>query len=237
MLEHNTPAIVDKAEPSSNSANHGMAAEVHRLLAGDAKLRDELDAEVWFEHDSVARYVLDAQGRILHSNARGRALIASGAVGSGDMLFCAGHRNRAELDMLLARLSRAAETAGRIVFRAVDDAWCLLDLSVLPKMEDRIFATVCPARDWDAESITPLRTVFGLTRAETSVLSHLLCGEAPKEIARGMDTSIHTVRAHLRAICMRMGVRGINGALRLTFQLTASPNRMQAAPLAMPRAL
>ena len=51
----------------------------------------------------------------------------------------------------------------------------------------------------------PLRAIFGLTRAELLVLSHLTQGEAPKDIGRKMDMSIHTVRAHLRAICMRMG--------------------------------
>ncbi|QCQ99991.1 hypothetical protein E7T10_01000 [Brevundimonas sp. SGAir0440] len=69
------------------------------------------------------------------------------------------------------------------------------------------------------EVMEPLRAIFGLTRAELLVLSHLTQGEAPKDISRKMDMSIHTVRAHLRAICMRMGVKGITGALRLSFQL------------------
>ena len=36
----------------------------------------------------------------------------------------------------------------------------------------------------------------------------------------GLGGNLGDVRAHLRAICMRMGVKGITGALRLTFQLT-----------------
>lgn len=55
---------------------------------------------------------------------------------------------------------------------------------------------------------------------ERAVLVLLAGGEPPKEISRRLDISIHTVRSHLRSICMRMGVKGINGALRLSFLMT-----------------
>ena len=178
------------------------------------------ESEAWFEHDTVARFVLTPQGRIMRANARARIMAATGVVGSGDVLISPTHRNRCDFDMLLRRLTEGRQTCGRILFRAGDDAWCLLDLNVLPGVRDKIFATTCQARELNTERIEPLRAVFGLTRSETSVLSHLTCGDAPKDIGRKMDMSIHTVRAHLRAICMRMGVKGINGALRLSFQLT-----------------
>ncbi|KSB91770.1 hypothetical protein AS593_07030 [Caulobacter vibrioides] len=177
------------------------------------------DCANWFEHDSIARYVLDHQGNILRANGAARLLTAAGVLGSGGVFICPSHRNRAEFDVLIARLADDRQTNGRMLFRAGDDAWCLLDLATLPGLSGRVFATARPARSISAEAIEPLRAVFGLTRAETSVLSHLTCGEAPKDIGRKMDMSIHTVRAHLRAICMRMGVKGINGALRLSFQL------------------
>lgn len=178
------------------------------------------DCASWFEHDGTARFVLDAQGGIQQCNAAARAMIASGVVGSGGVLICQAHRNRGEFETLLTRLNEGRQNSGRILFRAGDDAWCLLDLITLPEIEGKIFATARPAQCMSAADIEPLRAVFGLTRAEVAVLSHLTCGEPPKEIGRSMDMSIHTVRAHLRAICMRMGVKGINGALRLSFQLT-----------------
>ena len=178
------------------------------------------DCVVWFENDGVARFVLDHHGGVLRSNAAARTLIASGILGSGRAFICPTHRNRAEFDSLLTRLVERRQTSGRLLFRAGDDAWCLLDLLVAPGVDGKIFATVRPAHAMTADGVEPLRAVFGLTRAEASVLSHLAQGEAPKDIGRKMDMSIHTVRAHLRAICMRMGVKGINGALRLCFQLT-----------------
>ncbi|QYC10144.1 helix-turn-helix transcriptional regulator [Brevundimonas nasdae] len=180
------------------------------------------DCTSWFEHDDLARFVLDAQGGIQQCNAAGRAMIASGIVGGGGAFLCPKHRNRDEFDNLLSRLNARRQPSGRILFRAGDDDWCLLDLIALPEIENKIFATARPAQCVSAEGIESLRAVFGLTRAEITVLSHLTCGEPPKEIGRKMDVSIHTVRAHLRAICMRMGVKGINGALRLSFQLTTS---------------
>lgn len=183
-------------------------------------MAEALEAAAWFDNDPVARFVLAMDGRILRSNQKARCLVAAGLLGSGGLFICSSHRNRAELDVLLARLSEGRRSEGRILFRAGDDAWCLLDLITIPEVPDRVFAAVQPARPLDAERIEPLRAVFGLTRAETSVLTHLTSGDAPKEIGRKLDMSIHTVRAHLRAICMRMGVKGINGVLRLSFQLT-----------------
>ena len=45
-----------------------------------------------------------------------------------------------------------------------------------------------------------LREVFGLTGAETSVTGLLLQGASPRDIARSLDISPHTVRTHLRHI-------------------------------------
>lgn len=157
---------------------------------------------------------------MIHANASARAMIAAGVLGAGGAFICPSHRNRGEFDALANRLLQGRQSYGRLLLRAGDDAWCLLDLATAPDAIDRIFATARPARCMGVEVMEPLRAIFGLTRAELLVLSHLTQGEAPKDIGRKMDMSIHTVRAHLRAICMRMGVKGITGVLRLTFQLT-----------------
>jgi len=224
MIEHDvmTASAQDRRAPRHLPGRVPDTARtgVHSLLRLSGERLEQQDDAAWFEHDGVARFVLDPHGHILRSNAKARALAVSGILGSGDMFLCPTHRSRPEFEVLLSRLAEGRQVGGRILFRAGDDAWCLLDLCVLPGVEGRVFATVRQARPLDTERVEPLRAVFGLTRAETSVLSHLTCGDAPKEIGRKMDMSIHTVRAHLRAICMRMGVKGINGALRLSFQLT-----------------
>ena len=178
------------------------------------------EAEAWFEHDEVARFVLDMSGRVLTSNAAARTLAACGMLGSGGVFICSSHRNRAELDLLLNRLSEGRECAGRILFRAGDDAWCILDLITASETPGRVFATVRPVKPLQEDKVAAVGCVFGLTRVEKSVLVLLAAGEAPKEISRKLDMSIHTVRSHLRTICMRMGVKGINGALRLSFLMS-----------------
>jgi DNA-binding CsgD family transcriptional regulator len=179
------------------------------------------EAQAWFEDDLVARFVLDLEGRVLRANGRGRELSLSGRIGAGGLFMCATHRSRPELDQLLARLGQGRQTDGRMLFRAGDDDWCILKLLITPGAPDRVFAAVCPIKPIPAERIEMLQSVFGLTRSETAVLVHLTAGEAPKEIGRQLDMSVHTVRAHLRSLCMRMGVKGINGALRLSFQLSS----------------
>lgn len=178
------------------------------------------DAEAWFENDETARFVLDISGRVLTSNAAARALAACGMLGSGGVFICSAHRNRADLDFLLKRLFDDRERSGRILFRAGDDAWCILDISTAVEAPGRVFAAVRPVKPLDEEKLAAVGGVFGLTRTEKSVLVLLAGGEAPKEISRRLDMSIHTVRSHVRSICMRMGVKGISGALRLSFLMT-----------------
>ncbi|WEK56563.1 MAG: helix-turn-helix transcriptional regulator [Candidatus Brevundimonas phytovorans] len=168
----------------------------------------------------MARFVLDLSGQVLTSNSAARALAVCGMLGSGGVFICSTHRSRAELDLLLRRMADGQVRAGRILFRAGDDAWCILDLNTAIETPGRVFATVRPVKPIEEEKVAAVGCVFGLTRVEKSVLVLLANGEAPKEISRKLDVSIHTVRSHLRSICMRMGVKGINGALRLSYLMS-----------------
>jgi hypothetical protein len=104
------------------------------------------DCTAWFEHDILARFVLDPQGCVIHANAKARAMIAAGVLGAGGAFICPSHRNRGEFDALANRLLQGRQSHGRLLFRAGDDAWCLLDLATAPDAIDRIFATARPAR-------------------------------------------------------------------------------------------
>ncbi|MCD9145695.1 helix-turn-helix transcriptional regulator [Streptomyces albireticuli] len=48
----------------------------------------------------------------------------------------------------------------------------------------------------------------GLTARESLVLRHLYSGAAPKQIARGLEVSPHTVNAHVKAVFRKTGVSG-----------------------------
>jgi DNA-binding CsgD family transcriptional regulator len=51
-----------------------------------------------------------------------------------------------------------------------------------------------------------LRSAFGLTDAEMRVLSLLIAGRHPAEIASGLGITLRTVRAHLQKLFDKMGV-------------------------------
>jgi DNA-binding CsgD family transcriptional regulator len=59
-------------------------------------------------------------------------------------------------------------------------------------------------RQSDAEL---LRRLFALTRVEAEVAELLCRGHTPEEIARLMRLSLHTIRAHLRAVFTKTGAR------------------------------
>lgn len=175
--------------------------------------------EALFEQDPTSRFILDGDGRIVEANAEGRGLIARGIVGAGGMLLCSSHRDRARLEDALKRVSQGREASGRVLVRGHDDTWCLIELLGTDDKDGHVAVTMRRTAELTPDRIEPLRGVFGLTPAETQVLMHIVIGKAPKEVARAMSMSIFTVRAHLRAIFMKMGVQGITGTLRLTLQL------------------
>ncbi|MFI1369336.1 LuxR C-terminal-related transcriptional regulator [Streptomyces griseochromogenes] len=51
---------------------------------------------------------------------------------------------------------------------------------------------------------------YGITARERQIMHHLQDGSAPKQIARVLDLSVHTVNEHLRAIFRKTGTCGRN---------------------------
>lgn len=174
---------------------------------------------IWFEQDPTPRFILNAEGQILESNAVGRGLITRGVVGAGGKLLCTAHRHRQNLDQALKRVAQRRPAIGRVLVRGQDHSWCIIELLGSEDMGDRIAATMRRTTELTGDHIEPISTLFGLTPVETKVLKHIVFGEPPKEVARELSMSIFTVRTHLRTIFMKMGVRGITGTLRLTLQL------------------
>lgn len=175
--------------------------------------------DAWFEHDEWARFILDLKGRVLRANASAKALAASGLIGSGGVFICSKHRSRAEMDHLLDRMARGYQDSGRILFRTGDDAWCILDLRVADGASGCVFAVARPVKSLTMGNLDGLCSTFKLTKSEKLVLVHIANGDSPKDVGRILDMSIHTVRSHLRSICLRLGVKGINGAIRICLQM------------------
>jgi DNA-binding CsgD family transcriptional regulator len=162
------------------------------------------------ERSRFAVFLLDAEGRIAHASARGETLLRE--------------RNglRCERGVLCALRSDATAALHKLVAGAVlpgsrTGGSCSiprslrlpLTVTVTPLRSDRSAffeanssAIVCvfdPTSPLELSS-AHLREAFGLSAAEARVAVKLLEGLDQKEIARALDISFFTVRAHLSQI-------------------------------------
>lgn len=72
---------------------------------------------------------------------------------------------------------------------------------------------------------TTLRTLYGLTRAESRVAVALLRGSTPDEIADAFEVSIATIRTHLQRIFTKTATRRQSELIRLLVAATAAYDR------------
>lgn len=61
--------------------------------------------------------------------------------------------------------------------------------------------------DFHIPSTDVIRGLFGFTRTEGAIVAELLLGKTPKEIAGELDSSLATVRTHIKSIFLKAGVR------------------------------
>lgn len=185
--------------------------------------RPEKDRTAFFELHFHPLLLVDRQGRVLDANAAARADIRDGRIGLlSDGLLRLGARDCARRFQIgLAEAATDAQSWHRLVVRMSDGEWRLTRLRALPEVDHVALVEIQPsAADHDAD-ISPLARAFALTVAETAVLSNLLDAQAPKEIARALGISSHTVRAHMRAIYAKLGVRARSGMMRTALRLVS----------------
>lgn len=72
-----------------------------------------------------------------------------------------------------------------------------------------------PDPDQQDRRMSALVRRYGLTQAETRLLARLAQGARPADIAQQSEVSIHTVRAHLRSLFDKTGVRRQSELVRL----------------------
>jgi DNA-binding CsgD family transcriptional regulator len=80
---------------------------------------------------------------------------------------------------------------------------------------------VQPSADDQGADIAPLAQAFALTGSEAVVLASLVEALTPKEIAERLSISSHTVRAHMRAIYAKLGVRARSGVMKAALRLAS----------------
>lgn len=163
--------------------------------------------------------LLDGRGEVMHANQAARELIASGTLKLRDgMLYPDDRETREKLNRIIetAVQSQHHRTPGMLSVLRVEQGGGAPPLSLilraLPALAGGRGAPVLMiliTRAGGRSSVPAelIAQVFGLTRTEAIVASQLADGGTAEDIALSLGLSVHTVRAHLRSIFDKTGVR------------------------------
>lgn len=224
MVMQGDPALNGRPWPkngSMSSPNLRVAAEACEVsqpnLFGD--VGEPSATANWFEIDQNACFLLSSTCRVLEMNPAAEAAVIEGqfvSVRRGVLAFAC-ERSNTMLTRAVAAVCDRQEQRRRDFFRGADLEWRAVETIRAPGC-DAAFVTFRPSTPL-VSGLSRLAEAFGLTPTESSVLSALVQGHAPKEIGRRLSISTATVRTHLRSIFAKLDVHGISGTLRLAVRL------------------
>lgn len=179
------------------------------------------DRAAFFDLHFHPLLIVDRQGCVLDANAAARADIRDGRIGlSNDSVLRLGSRDCARrFQAVMADLAPEPAQWRRLVIRMTDGEWRLARIRHLPQLPESVLVELQPSIADQDTDLSALAQAFALTNAETAVLANLLEAQAPKEIARALGISSHTVRAHMRAIYAKLGVRARSGMMKAALRL------------------
>lgn len=186
---------------------------------------------------SVATIILDEQGRLLNTNAVGKALLdqADGLSLKGQRLHIEGRDINKELQQALGTIIRAQQSGATSVVRAlrVPRPGGRSDLGLVirpvPTSEwSEGQSSPCAAvfiSDPDLQESTSQQTLgelFELTPAEANVATLLARGLSLAQVSAAQGISQHTARAQLKSIFAKTGVSRQAELVRLVLKSAAS---------------
>jgi len=177
----------------------------------------------FFEHHFNPLLIVDLQGLVIDANAAAQADMRDGRIAtSADGVLRFGSR---ECARRFARcLADAGEASGawrRLVVRVSDGEWSLVRIRRMAGDAAIALVEVQPSADDQGADIAPIAQAFALTGCEAVVLASLVEALTPKEIAERLSISSHTVRAHMRAIYAKLGVRARSGVMKAALRLVS----------------
>ncbi|AJC46373.1 hypothetical protein SB85_12000 [Xanthomonas sacchari] len=209
---------------------------LHRRLAETEARAHALDAML--DRLSGAAFLLEADGRVVHSNAAALRLLEDGALHCrGGMLACRHDTNGQQLRTLLLRCAHHASadngTCQGLLRHADGTAALALSAHRLPSAQQRARVLLCvrnlrPAADLQAR----LRQLFHLTPAEAALAQALyLCADLG-DAARQCNITSVTARTRMKAVYAKTGEAGQVALMRLLAGLaqTFEMERGQATP-------
>ena len=170
--------------------------------------------------------VIDRNLKVLHADCIARQALDQGAslaVRDGLLML---HPEAAHANLLRA----LDETAGGVGPHAADRAIFAVragdyNLGVSPFTEANSLAFRLPALDVflvtlkradqpSCNVLSQLKTTFGLTNAEVAIAEQIVRGQTPRQIAVENSISINTVKTHLKAVFLKIGVKSQSDLVR-----------------------
>ncbi|GHA05673.1 hypothetical protein GCM10008090_14110 [Arenicella chitinivorans] len=107
----------------------------------------------------------------------------------------------------------------RLYLNTNDDELRAFTLTQCPIKPELLLVTIEGDLHHDGQAMQRFASAFGLSKCETRVISLMVSGQKPKQIAYTLNISIHTVRSHLRSLYSKLRVRDFNDALILAVRL------------------
>ena len=175
-----------------------------------------------FVHDPVPKFILNTAGIVLNINNAAARLLDDGIVGSAALggLDYGSMDNNDGAKAILHSFCQGRSHYKRLIKRTADDSWVVFEfLKIETDYHAEVLLTVQEDKSDMGEELMAISKAFDLTITESEVVQRMAKAYCPKEIGNEMDISVNTVRAHLRSIYSKIGVRGYNKALRLILQL------------------
>ena len=188
---------------------------VHQLTQERELFGDALDQL------RIGAILLDRDGGFLHANATGNSVLyrQEGLMLRDGKLITGAAETASRLsqlirDALVAYENRDGAHCGMLIVPAGGEG----RLQILARPSEHYAApsetgapAVCLFVSSSDKSHVPspdvIRELFGLTRTEGVIVTMLLAGLTPKEIAFKQDSSLATVRTHIKSIFAKAGVR------------------------------
>lgn len=134
------------------------------------------------------------------------------------------HFNNVKNTLHVKQLIRMMKVSDKCVFErfvlpCIDGVYRAYTLSKHNAVHSEFLLTIQDDVISDEKRIAALARAFSLTPSETNVLSYMVMGNKPKEIAYETGVSLCTVRSHLRTLYAKMNVRNYNDALKEAIRL------------------
>lgn len=202
-------SFFDGTQSCADSSFHSFSEDDHERITRHAL------------HDPSAKFILSSHGHILCQNLEAYTFLDQGVLSTqadGKLGYGSAELSLAANDILAE--FRTGRTSRRKLLKKFQDDWVVLLFSSPEFNSDKeVLLTVQKRNGCCDDSLRALSKAFDFTITEIEVVRHMSMASCPKEISVAMDISINTVRAHLRSIYAKLGVRGYNRSLRVILQL------------------